>query len=732
MKILILGTLTSAVLLIAGPSRGIKALGLSTGLVFTGAISGRLSRDREYQLQLSDIRKVNREKISEKDREIKSIREAWNRSNSLIGKHESVIESSRQKIKDLQDQLEKAHADCQKIRKEYYQHIDRIQNLENNRHHLKERLGREVSVSESRKKLADELQRKIEQEASKINQFESVMVEKLKDYLLTVGQDLLENIERSISKNDDEGIVNGLGKTKDILIDKLSIFEEILQTVDIKEIPDVWRQFTDELSALKTRYINTLNLKYRKEVYQASKTSVSREYAISQLKTVTEATEHFELASEECKQSIDALIATRDKLISENESLRQQLADLKGEERVTKFNPAITDLQRQSNLIIDYFYRLGVKLDRGYIDNKGTKAKVFFHVDQNDPPIHIKFLNEHGEALQDLISSHNEINFSRETNGLISTVVKNQPDTKEKLTRSQLSKILLNPQQFSELAKDFSRVRITGGSESGKSPTAENLACIIVEHKRSKGNSSDCFLFNPQYNSEKNYWTIPVVGTSHSDSAKGIKDLAKLVDERSKGASREEFKLMIFDEVDSTLSSNSRSKEISESVKFIIKQASHQNLGAIFIGQSANVSNYPGLSRSDWESAVSIHIGGNALHAIQNSNMGTKLKQKLETQYEEISGFVEEENNRLGLESDSPKYIRFALVIDPKKSPYWVELWEFGWKKYQADDNPKPDENLVKCPSCMKETSKKTGTTKTGRQRYRCLNNSCSRKTFSV
>jgi hypothetical protein len=131
------------------------------------------------------------------------------------------------------------------------------------------------------------------------------------------------------------------------------------------------------------------------------------------------------------------------------------------------------------------------------------------------------------------------------------------------------------------------------------------LAVAILNHRPGIPH-----LFNPQYDSVKNHWSIPTVGTSHKDSEKGIKALAEQVDLRANGQqTRDEFELSIFDEIDSTMSHTKGKKAvIGGNVKFIIKQASHQNLGAIFIGQNANASEYPGMDRSDWNSAVNVTL----------------------------------------------------------------------------------------------------------------------------
>jgi hypothetical protein len=122
---------------------------------------------------------------------------------------------------------------------------------------------------------------------------------------------------------------------------------------------------------------------------------------------------------------------------------------------------------------------------------------------------------------------------------------------------------------------------------------------------------------------------------------------------------------------------------IGGNVNFIIKQASHQNLGAIFIGQNANVSEYPGMDRSDWNSAVNVHIGANAYDAITNSNRFTSDEvSRLKQTADKITEFCHDKNTELGLEKIDPQAYRFALVIEPNKKPYFIELPAFGTYTY--------------------------------------------------
>ena len=349
-----------------------------------------------------------------------------------------------------------------------------------------------------------------------------------------------------------------------------------------------------------------------------------------------------------------------------------------------------TDM-RIANIVIGYFERLDIILDRAGSDYRGYEALLEFIPDRTGRLVLASELNEHSERLQGLTHVLNKPEFKLDgETGLMTLLVRwgNKP----KADINDISKLWVPAVKFEQTVKGWSRVRLTGGSESGKSPTAENLAVAILKHHPGVPK-----LYNPQYDSVKNHWSIPVVGTSHSDSEKGIASLAKQVDARANGEeSKDVFELSIFDEVDSTMSHTKGKKAvIGGNVNFIIKQASHQNLGAIFIGQNANVSEYPGMDRSDWNSAVNIHIGANAYDAITNSNRFTSEEvNKLKQTVDKITEFCHDKNTELGLDKTDPNAYRFALVVEPNKKPYFIELPAFGTYTYdqlQQHQPPTPD-----------------------------------------
>jgi len=407
-----------------------------------------------------------------------------------------------------------------------------------------------------------------------------------------------------------------------------------------------------------------------------------------------------------------------EKLQGEVISLKNKLSELS---KPLKY-PGLSEQARVGNAIIDFYSRLGYTLDAIDWSSTETGYKLMFHTSRNGSRfISTDLLNDgdNSAKLKEVSAALNNPKFEQcDRASYFSLTI--QTRHKTKTSADDIAKLWLPSTQFPQLAKNWTRLRLTGGSESGKSPTAENIAVAIL-----KSRPGAAKLFNPQHNSSKNYWTVPVVGESHNDSERGIAELAKKVDLRANGEeTRDTFELHIFDEIDSTMSHTKGKKSaIGANIKFIIKQASHQNLGIICIGQNANVTNYPGLDRSDWNSAVNIHIGSNSYDAITNSNQFTTDEQgKLKSVADKLTEYCQSRNDELGLDRTNPNAYRFALVIEPSKKPYFIELPSFG--KYTYNQLEVVESDDLKCPECNSTSIKKNG--KIGdKQKFRC--NDCSK-----
>jgi hypothetical protein len=362
-------------------------------------------------------------------------------------------------------------------------------------------------------------------------------------------------------------------------------------------------------------------------------------------------------------------------------------------------SPTRQDL-RIGNIIIGYFERMGIILDRAKSDYDHWQASLSFHIDRNPRIVVPSELEPEGERLQQLTQTLSPIKFTWDA------------DEGCMLAWLHLAKKPVKPiieaDKFQSIIKSWTRIRVTGGSESGKSPTAENIAvCVVL----ARGGSAE--LFNPQNDSVKNYWTIPTVGNSHNDSLLGIESLAAMVNEKTND--RSQFKITIFDEIDSSIASVEKKLqgEVGKQISTIVKQVSHQNLGVIIVGQNANAKTFPGMDRSDWNSAVNLHIGANAYEAITNSNQITNEEQtRLKSQADKLTEYCSTKNAELGLEKTNPQAYRFGLVLGDGK-PYFIELPSFGTYTYDMV------ESALKCPKCKSHDHISNGS-KDGVKRRKC------------
>ena len=379
--------------------------------------------------------------------------------------------------------------------------------------------------------------------------------------------------------------------------------------------------------------------------------------------------------------------------------------------------PTRQDL-RIGNMIIGYFERMGIILDRAKSDYDHWQASLSFHIDRNPRIIVASELEPEGERLQQLTHTLSPIKFTWDAEeGCMVAWLHLAKKPVKPMIEGDINKIWKTADKFQSIVKSWSRIRITGGSESGKSPTAENVAvCVVL----ARGGSAE--LFNPQDDSVKNYWTIPTIGNSHNDSLLGIESLAAMVNEKTND--RSQFNITIFDEIDSSIASVEKKlqSEVGKQISTIVKQVSHQNLGVVIVGQNANAKTFPGMDRSDWNSAVNLHIGANAYDAITNSNGIVGEEQtRLKLQADKLTEYCSTKNAELGLESTNPQAYRFGLVLGDGK-PYFIQLPDFGTYTYNMV------ENALKCPKCESHNHISNGS-KDGVKRRKC--NDCGH-VFSV
>jgi hypothetical protein len=208
----------------------------------------------------------------------------------------------------------------------------------------------------------------------------------------------------------------------------------------------------------------------------------------------------------------------------------------------------------------------------------------------------------------------------------------------------------------------FQRFRITGGSEAGKSPTAKNIALALGEKY-----SVTPILSNPQSYSNKNYWgnRFDVQARTHPEQFDLILYCADEVIQRGEKAGDKPFKIYLFDELDSTVAylNAKEQKQLKAAIMMIIKQASHQNIMVLFMGQTSAANLIPGTTKSDWMSLVTVAIGNTGFDAITKSPALTaKRKTAMIERYEMMMSKSESTNKR---NPDKTTWIRPAVVFDP-------------------------------------------------------------------
>lgn len=492
--------------------------------------------------------------------------------------------------------------------------------------------------------------------------------------------------------------------------DGLRIQERIISKcsdIKIKALTTVVRYLNDLIkdSVKLSEYQKHLeNLTEQAKLVIQSKESETEKLAVKWLESNNETQQRYESEFTETLQQGQHLVARNQELLEQIEAMKQPL----------KWSLATRQDLQIGNIIITYFEAKGIILDRAKADFDHWQSTLSFHIDRNGRTITPGELQPEGEKLQQYTHTLSPIKFGwNAEEGLLTAWLHLAKKSTKPLIETDINKIWKTADKFQSIVKHWSRVRLTGGSESGKSPTAENLAvCILL----SRGGSAE--LFNPQDESVKNYWTIPSVGSSHEDSLLGIDSLCKSVNQKT--SDRSEFKLTIFDEIDSTMVSVQKTDQaiIGQNISTIIKQVSHQNLGVIFIGQNANVSKYPGMDRSDWNSAINVHIGSNSYDALTNTNQVSKDEQtRLKLQADKLTEYCYEKNTELGLEKTNPGAYRFALVMGDNR-PYFIQLPDFGTYTYSMV------ESAIRCPQCDS-----TNLVNDGKNRKKCKN--CNHK-FTV
>ena len=413
------------------------------------------------------------------------------------------------------------------------------------------------------------------------------------------------------------------------------------------------------------------------------------------------------VAKERFRQGMDELdekiTEKYEALLLNNNSIHSQLLDL-----LEQRNLIIDDLRKENDELQKPLLAVGTsdyalaanRIANYYHQNYGYKLDVI-HWTENDTGYSVLFATRRNPGLtEEMLLPHNtQEQLAAFTNSLQGTLPKFtfnyqhstvtldvtlRKPVKKDSSKDDIDKLWIPASKFESYVKNWERVRITAGSTGGKSPTAKNLALAIMKSRKGQG---EIRLYDPQHGSKKDYWDMPKTGTTHEDNVSGMGELCDLLDRRTKTPGNHPFILYIFDEVDSTIAQereNNGYYYFRDKVTYSLKQASHQNIGAIYIGQACDASTIPGMSWSDWNNAIQLHIGANAGIWLDKAKTITgEDKTKLLEQYRKIQEYCDKKNEELGLDIfTDPGAYRFALAVPLTGLPKFIQLPDFDTYDY--------------------------------------------------
>ncbi len=581
----------------------------------------------------------------------------------------------------------------------------------------------------------------------------------------------LDAIQKALQKAevDEERRRNFDKRLKDIAELKEELTDAIveikqLNITDFKVVLDYIFSFDNKFLNVKTRWKDGIVKEFKSE-------NVTLKTSLDNSMPLPVAKERFRAGMDE----VDAKITEKyEAMLLNNNSIHAQLLDLL-EER----NLVINDLRKQNEELqkpllatgkSDYA-QVANRIAMYYFETYGYKLDVINWA-ENEIGYSILYATRRNPGLTDeeLLPHNTREQLAAFTNALQGTLPKftfnYQHSTvtldvtlrkaaKKDTSKDDIDKLWIPVSKFESYVKNWERIRITAGSTGGKSPTAKNLALAIMKSRKGQG---EIKLYDPQHGSKKDYWNMPKAGISHEDNVSGMAELCDELDRRTKTPGNHPFVLYIFDEVDSTIAQereNNGYYYFRDKVTYSLKQASHQNIGAIYIGQACDASTIPGMSWSDWNNAIQLHIGANAGIWLDKAKTITgEDKTRLLEQYRKIQEYCDRKNEELGLDifTDASAY-RFALAVPLTGLPKFIQLPDFDSYDYydvMGDGSPSHTdlissvlreatekvsvidvpETALSCPHCPSTRFKKHSAMKDrSKYRYLCLNPECG-KTF--
>ncbi|MEO1430851.1 MAG: hypothetical protein AAFV71_17665 [Cyanobacteria bacterium J06633_8] len=667
----------SIISFVSSDNKSVKNFSFNFGLLTFGITVGSLAASNlmANKVMGEDERVTNKftDEIKLLDRANTDLKSRLNKQNTAISSKEDKLLNLERLVSQKETIIQKLKFSLDKLQTE-----TRVKQEELDHKLAKENRDRADLYQELLELFVFDLNYKIDES---YNQIGSAVESKLNNPKYTHIKDKLQEFWHKLSTS--------LAKSRKLLIELKEI--EFSTT----EITDIYFQISDEITTRKVQYRNLLNTvervtlrEFEAELQERRnpKNFVSREKVLTALddnhKYYSTQKLTFQAALDEEFNNLNDLRDNVNDLIDQIDGKNLEIANLKSEinkhRSPLKWNLANSRELEIGNMIIDYFWKQGTGyyLDRSFHESDGYECKLYFQIDRNPRQIVESELNDRSEELQQYCRALKPITFKYSgAKGLMVATVTLKEKPKSETSEASIRRICKPAEVFKAAVGGYERWRVTGGSQAGKSPTAQFLAEAISTYNSKEVNVR---LFNPQHGSKKDNWQYKAEGKNAEECLKGFTTLGQEIKQRQgKKKSTDKFDLFLFDELDSVIDEMGAT-QVKQPLRYAIKQASHQDVGIIIIGQSSAANVVPGMTWSDWNSTAQLHLGDNAKLFIENRwKNESELRDEYLKQFATVRDYYERKNYEAGLSVSDYGYYRFAFIAIPNHKPYFIEIPAF-------------------------------------------------------
>jgi hypothetical protein len=411
--------------------------------------------------------------------------------------------------------------------------------------------------------------------------------------------------------------------------------------------------------------------------YQKNLDAVREEYGLLVDTASSEFSQHL---SEICQQGMtDA--ETIEALKTEIYRQQQLLVEAKKPHKL----PGTSEPARVANSIIDYYYRCQITLDGLDWQTSETGYTLMFHTDRNGSRfISAEDLNDghNPEKIKELSGAINLPKFEPSTHSCYLKLEIIRSPKKKGATEDDIKLMIGTAEDFIKYVTSHPiRYRLIADPGRGKTPTTAVMISEILKTGCTRGNTGK---------GEKVPHTLVTVSYPDAESSlkdadyplemflrygnttaavKSFEDCLKDGQYRTRNTryASEFFQIWVWDEFDNTINSSNDPQETGNSIKHILKQFGHKNIGWIVSGQSVMTKQLPGFTNDDrtlfTEIIIDIPKIRKYLKTYGSETLSERIIEALRNNLDKIEEYVEAKNQLI---TDDARLLRVALILDSR------------------------------------------------------------------